>query len=121
MSVTDLAEDPVDPQHSPEERAAAASRSSWVSVGVNLVLTITQGGVGMLWSAFRKLEQPDLVQPVHVIALWVAGGALIAKELLFRYMLSVAKRVKSARSGRRWSRPPASRACTTYAPARWTT
>jgi cation diffusion facilitator family transporter len=53
-------------------------------------------GVGMLWSAFRKLEQPELVQQVHVIALWVAGGALIAKELLFRYMLSVAKRVKSS-------------------------
>ena len=29
-------------------------------------------------------------------ALWVAGGALVAKELLFRYMLSVAKRVKSS-------------------------
>ncbi len=28
--------------------------------------------------------------------MWVAGGALLAKELLFRYMLSVAKRVKSS-------------------------
>ena len=53
-------------------------------------------GIGMLWSAFRKLEEPDLVQQVHVVALWVAAGALIAKELLFRYMLSVAKRVKSS-------------------------
>jgi cation diffusion facilitator family transporter len=53
-------------------------------------------GMGMLWSAFRKLEEPDSVQQVHVVALWVAGGALIAKELLFRYMLSVAKRVKSS-------------------------
>ena len=53
-------------------------------------------GIGMLWSAFRKLEEPDLVQQVHIVALWVAGGALIAKELLFRYMLSVAKRVKSS-------------------------
>jgi cation diffusion facilitator family transporter len=53
-------------------------------------------GVGMLWSAFRKLEDPEAVQKVHIIALWVAGGALIAKELLFRYMLLVAKRVKSS-------------------------
>jgi cation diffusion facilitator family transporter len=30
------------------------------------------------------------------VALWVAGGALIAKETLFRYMLGVAKRVKSS-------------------------
>ncbi len=161
MPITDLADDPEDPQHSPEERAAAASRSTWVSVGVNLILTITQVavgilaksqglvadgihslsdlvadfvvlfashhakkdadedhpydhqrfetaaslvlgalllavGIGMLWSAFRKLEEPDLVQQVHIVALWVAGGALIAKELLFRYMLSVAKRVKSS-------------------------
>ncbi|OYU92657.1 MAG: cation-efflux pump, partial [Burkholderiales bacterium PBB5] len=154
MPITDLADDPEDPQHSPEERAAAASRSTWVSVGVHLVLTVppvvvgvlakSQGlvadgihslsdlvadfvvlfashhakkdadedhpyghqrfetaaslvlgvlllavGIGMLWSAFRKLEEPDLVQQVHVVALWVAGGALVAKELLFRYMLSV--------------------------------
>jgi divalent metal cation (Fe/Co/Zn/Cd) transporter len=36
------------------------------------------------------------VQEVHVVALWVACGALLAKELLFRYMLRVAKRVKSS-------------------------
>jgi cation diffusion facilitator family transporter len=161
VPITDLANDSEDPQHSPEERAAAASRSTWVSVGVNLILTITQVavgilaksqglvadgihslsdlvadfvvlfashhakkdadedhpyghqrfetaaslvlgalllavGIGMLLSAFRKLEEPDLVRQVHIVALWVAGGALIAKELLFRYMLSVAKRVKSS-------------------------
>jgi cation diffusion facilitator family transporter len=50
----------------------------------------------MLWSAIRKLENPETVQSVHVVALWVAGAALIAKELLFRYMLSAAKRVKSS-------------------------
>jgi cation diffusion facilitator family transporter len=161
MPITDLADDPEDPQHSPEERAAAATRSTWVSVVVNLILTIVQVavgtlaksqglvadgihslsdlvadfvvlfashhakkdadedhpyghqrfetaaslvlgalllavGIGMLWSAFRKLEEPDRVQQVHLVALWVAGGALVAKELLFRYMLSVAKRVKSS-------------------------
>lgn len=154
-------DDTEDPDHSPTERAAAASRSTWVSVAVNLVLTTTQlvagvlaksqgliadgihslsdlvadfvvlfanhhsqkdadeghpyghhrfetaaslvlgaillaVGLGMLWSAFLKLEQPETVQKVHVAALWVAGGALVAKELLFRYMLSVAKRVKSS-------------------------
>ena len=161
MDLDDFSDDPEDPQHTPQERAAAASRSTWVSVAVNLVLTVTQVvvgvlsksqglvadgihslsdlvadfvvlfaghhakkdadedhpyghqrfetaaslvlgglllavGVGMLWSAFRKLEEPDTVQKVHVVALWVAGGALIAKEVLFRYMLSVAKRVKSS-------------------------
>ena len=161
MDLDDFSDDPEDPQHTPRERAAAASRSTWVSVAVNLILTVTQVvvgvlsksqglvadgihslsdlvadfvvlfaghhakkdadedhpyghqrfetaaslvlgglllavGMGMLWSAFRKLEEPDTVQKVHVAALWVAGGALIAKEVLFRYMLSVAKRVKSS-------------------------
>jgi cation diffusion facilitator family transporter len=49
-----------------------------------------------LWSAFRKLEAPETVPQVHAIALWVAAGALVAKELLFRYMMAVAKRVKSS-------------------------
>ncbi len=160
MQFSEPDEDPEHAQHSVAERAAAASRSTWVSVGVNLVLTITQivvgvtaksqaliadgihslsdlvadfvvlfashhskkdadedhpyghqrfetaaslalgllllaVGIGMLWSAFRKLEAPETVQTVHVMALWVAGGALVAKETLFRYMLAVAKRVKS--------------------------
>jgi cation diffusion facilitator family transporter len=161
MELPTLDDDPEDALHSPEERAAAASRSTWISVGVNLALSATQiavgvlsksqglvadgvhslsdlmadfvvlfaghhgkkdadddhpyghlrfetaaslvlgvlllaVGVGMLWSAFRKLEEPDSVPQVHVVALWVAGAALVAKELLFRYMLSVAKRVKSS-------------------------
>ena len=161
MNLIEPADDPDDELHSPADRAATASRSTWVSVGVNLVLTVTQiavglmaksqglvadgihslsdlvadfvvlfashhskkdadldhpyghqrfetaaslvlgalllaVGVGMLWSAFRKLEEPALVPQVHIIALWVAGGALLAKELLFRYMLAAAKRVKSS-------------------------
>lgn len=161
MQFSTLPEDTEDPVHSPAERAAAASRSTWVSIAVNLVLTTSQiaagiftksqgliadgihslsdlvadfvvlfanhhsqkeadidhpyghqrfetaaslvlgalllaVGLGMLWSAFLKLEQPETVQKVHVAALWVAGGALVAKELLFRYMLTVAKRVKSS-------------------------
>jgi cation diffusion facilitator family transporter len=161
MPAADLDDDSEDPQYSPEERAAAASRSTWVSVAVNLALTLTQVtvgtlarsqalvadgihslsdlvadfvvlfaghhaskdadedhpyghqrfetaaslvlgalllavGIGMLWSAFRKLEAPELVPHVRIIALWMAGGALVAKELLFRYMLAAAKRVKSS-------------------------
>lgn len=154
-------EDTEDPASATAARSAAASRSTWVSVGVNLALTLgqvtagilsrSQGlvadgihslsdliadfvvlvashhsaksadekhpyghqrfetaaslvlglllavvGIGMLWSAVRKLEAPETIQRVHVLALWVAVAALIAKELLFRYMLAVAKRVKSS-------------------------
>lgn len=154
-------DDSEDTQHTPQERAAAASRSTWVSVVVNLVLSTiqivvgvlskSQGliadgihslsdlvadfvvlvanhhsqkdadedhpyghqrfetaaslvlgglllavGVGMVWSAVMKLENPDTVPQVHAVALWVAASALVGKELLFRYMLAVAKRVKSS-------------------------
>ncbi|WP_043704456.1 cation diffusion facilitator family transporter [Leptothrix cholodnii] len=161
MNLDDLSDDPDHDLHSPAERAAAASRSTWVSVAVNLVLSITQiavgivarsqaliadglhslsdlvadfvvllashhsqkdadadhpyghqrfetaaslvlgllllaVGAGMLWSAARKLESPETIETVQVMALWVAGAALVGKELLFRYMLAVAKRVKSS-------------------------
>lgn len=154
-------DDPEATEHTPTERAAAAARSTWVSVAVNLLLTAAQivagvltrsqalvadgvhslsdlvsdfvvllashhskkdadadhpyghqrfetaaslvlgllllvVGLGMLWSAAAKLEQPDAIPQVHLAALWVAGGALAAKELLFRYMLAVAKRVRSS-------------------------
>lgn len=53
-------------------------------------------GVGMLWSAVQKLESPDGIPRVHMAAFGVAACALLAKELLFRYMLSAARRVKSS-------------------------
>jgi cation diffusion facilitator family transporter len=161
MRADDFVDDPEDGSLEAEARAAAAARSTWVSVGVNLLLSCTQivagilaksqgliadgvhslsdlvadfvvllanhhsqkdadtdhpyghhrfetaaslvlgglllaVGVGMVWSAARKLEGPESIAPVSVLALWVAGGALVAKELLFRYMLGVAKRVKSS-------------------------
>jgi cation diffusion facilitator family transporter len=59
------------------------------------IILLAVGG-GMLWSAIGKLEQPSTIAQVHSAALWVALAALTAKELLFRYMLVVAKRVKSS-------------------------
>jgi cation diffusion facilitator family transporter len=53
-------------------------------------------GVGMLWSAVNKLHDPHLIVKVKIAALWVALAALVAKELLFRYMLAVAERVRSS-------------------------
>ena len=130
MILDDFTDDPEDPQHTSQQRTAAASQSTWVSVAVNLILTVTQVvvgvlsksqglvadgihslsdlvadfvvlfashhskkdadedhpyghqrfetaaslvpgglllavGVGMSWSASRKLEEPDSVQKVH--------------------------------------------------------
>jgi cation diffusion facilitator family transporter len=53
-------------------------------------------GVGMLWTAVRKLEIPATIRTVSTVALWAVGVTLVAKELLFRYMLNVAERLKSS-------------------------
>jgi cation diffusion facilitator family transporter len=161
MNFADIDDSSEHASHTPAERAAAASRSTWVSVAVNVVLSTTQivvgvmaksqgliadgihslsdlvadfvvlfaghhakkdadedhpyghhrfetaaslalgalllaVGVGMVWSALQKLESPSSIPTVHITALWVALVAIASKELLFRYMLRVAKAVKSS-------------------------
>jgi len=160
MNFTEIEDDSEHSTHTPAQRAAAAARSTWVSVVVNVLLSsvqITVGiaaksqglvadgihslsdlvadfvvliagrhsqkdadedhpyghqrfenaaslalgllllgvGVGMVWSAVGKLQTPESIPTAHAVALWVALAALVSKELLFRYMLRVAKRVKS--------------------------
>lgn len=160
MKYAEVPDDSEDGPHNLAARAAAATRSVWISVAVNLVLTLLQiavgmfaksqaliadglhsasdvvadgvvlvaarhshkdadrdhpyghqrfenaaslvlgalllaVGVGMLWSAFQKLQDPASVTRVHQAALWVAITVLIAKEWLFRHLLAIARRVKS--------------------------
>jgi cation diffusion facilitator family transporter len=52
-------------------------------------------GIGLLIAAGSRLQHPEHVQAVHPVTLWVAIFALAAKEGMFRYMLAVAKRVRS--------------------------
>ncbi len=52
-------------------------------------------GVGLLIAAAARLQHPQAVQAVSPIGLAVAVIALLAKEGMFRYMLAVAKRVRS--------------------------
>lgn len=161
MNFSSLDNNPEHATHSTAERAAAASRSTWVSAVVNVALSATQivvgiaaksqglvadglhslsdlvadgvvlfanhhsqkdadqehpyghqrfetaaslalgallliVGAGMVWSAVQKLEAPTTIATVHASALWVALGAIVAKETLFRYMLRAAKAVKSS-------------------------
>ena len=53
-------------------------------------------GFGMVWTALQKLQAPNTIAIVHASALWVALAAIALKESLFRYMLRVAKSVKSS-------------------------
>ncbi|WP_374403267.1 cation diffusion facilitator family transporter [Niveibacterium sp.] len=61
-----------------------------------LGLLLLAVGLGMIGSAVHKLEAPESIPKVHFIALWVALGALVVKEVLFRYMLHVAEKVRSS-------------------------
>jgi divalent metal cation (Fe/Co/Zn/Cd) transporter len=53
-------------------------------------------GVGMLWRAGERITNLQDIPEVHATALIVAVIVLIFKELLFRYMLRAAERVRSA-------------------------
>lgn len=60
-----------------------------------LGVALTALGVGLLIAAGMRLQHPENVQAVHPLTFWIALIALAAKEGMFRYMLSVAKRVRS--------------------------
>ena len=52
-------------------------------------------GVGLLVAAAMRLQHPEALRAVSPLALAIAVVALVAKEGMFRYMLAVAKRVRS--------------------------
>jgi cation diffusion facilitator family transporter len=52
-------------------------------------------GVVLLVAAAMRLQHPEALRAVNPLALAIAVLALVAKEGLFRYMLAVAKRVRS--------------------------
>ena len=61
-------------------------------LGISLLVV----ALGMLWSAGHKIVNPIAASQISILALYVALGSLVAKELLFRYMLAVAERVRSS-------------------------
>ena len=64
------------------------------SLALGLLLVGT--GAAILWSAATRLQHLDDLPLVSSLALWTALAALVAKELLFRYMLRVAEKLRSA-------------------------
>lgn len=66
------------------------------AVGLFLGVLLLSVGCAMIWSAGKKLENSDQIVAVHVTALYASIICLVIKELLFRYLLNVAKRAKSS-------------------------
>lgn len=52
-------------------------------------------GIGLLWGAGVKLQDPTALRPVHVATLYIALFTLACKEGLYRYLLAVGKRLNS--------------------------
>ncbi len=52
-------------------------------------------GVVLLIAAGMRLQDPQNLQTVHPATFWIALLTLIAKEGLFRYLIAVARRVRS--------------------------
>lgn len=68
-----------------------------IETAASLILGISLAalGVALLISAGLRLQHPEQLHAVHPLTFWVALIALAAKEGMFRYMLAVAKRVRS--------------------------
>jgi cation diffusion facilitator family transporter len=66
------------------------------AVGLFLGVLLFFVGCAMIWSAGKKLENSDQIVAVHITALYASIICLVVKELLFRYLLNIAKRAKSS-------------------------
>lgn len=64
------------------------------SLALGLLLLLV--GLGMLWSALGKIQNHQAISQVHIIALYIALISLLAKEILFRYMLKIATSIRSS-------------------------
>ncbi|THF63819.1 cation transporter [Pseudothauera nasutitermitis] len=63
------------------------------SLALGLVLVCV--GLGFLWSSGIRLQDIDALPEVHGVALGMALFTLLAKELLFRYTLRAARRLRA--------------------------
>jgi len=68
-----------------------------IETATTLVLGVILMGTGaaLLWGAAQRLQDPSALQKVHVMTLWIATLTLAGKEGLFRYMLHVARKLRS--------------------------
>jgi len=83
------AKDADDDHHYGHQRYETAAS---LFLGVSLLVV----GSAMLFKAGEKIINPAPAGQIQILALYVALASLVAKESLFRYMLAVAKRVRSS-------------------------
>lgn len=53
-------------------------------------------GIGIIWGGLIKINNIDSIPKVESYAIYVAGFAIVSKEILFRYLITIANKYKSA-------------------------
>ncbi len=81
--------DPADREH-PYGHARVETAATLI-LGASLAII----GFGILWEATLRLQRVAELPAVELLALWVAMFTAASKEILFRYLLSVAERLRS--------------------------
>ncbi len=68
-----------------------------IETAATFILGVVLAGLGLalLWGAGAKLQDPSAIQAVHVATLYIAMLTLVSKELLYRYLMAVAKKLRS--------------------------
>ncbi len=68
-----------------------------IETATTLILGVFLMGLGLalLWGAAVRMQAPGTLQKVHIATLWIGILTLAGKEALFRYMMRVAKRLRS--------------------------
>lgn len=68
-----------------------------IETAATLILGILLAGIGvtLLFAAGIRLQNPQNLVEVHVATLWIALITLAAKEALYRYLMAVAREVRS--------------------------
>jgi cation diffusion facilitator family transporter len=82
--------DPADREH-PYGHARVETAATLV-LGASLSVI----GFAILWEATMRLQQVEALPPVEMMALWMAVATAASKEVLFRYLLRVAQRLRSS-------------------------
>ncbi len=89
LAVNRHSQSPADAQHPYGHRRFETAASMFIGA---LLLFV---GASMLWASFTRMQDPSSIPKVHQLALYIAVLGIVSKEWLFRYLLRVARQVRS--------------------------
>ena len=70
---------------------ARVETAATLILGVSLTLI----GGGILWESGLRLQHAEVLPVIQLSALWVAIATVVSKEVLYRYLIRVAERLRS--------------------------